>query len=69
MSARQRHCGYLALGIAASITADALKVGAAVYVLTSSTLSAGAGPRLKRASGLVMALHGVLMRVKPECLF
>jgi glutaredoxin len=63
------HYGYLALYIAGYITDDALMVGAAVWALSSSKLSAGAGRWLKLVSGLVMALLGVLMLVKPEWLF
>ncbi len=63
------HYGYLALYIVGYIMDDALMVGTAVWALSSSKLSVGAGQWLKLVSGLVMALLGVLMLVKPEWLF
>lgn len=63
------HYGYLLLYILGYIADDALMVGTAVWALSSSKLSAGAGRWLKLVSGLVMALLGVLMLVKPEWLF
>ncbi len=62
------HYAYLALYILGYIADDSLMVGTAVYALANDKLTEQAGRRLKLISGVVMAVLGAVMLLRPQWL-
>ena len=63
-----QHYGYLGLYIMGYIADDSLMVGTAGYALAHDKLSEQAGRRLKLISGVVMAVLGLVMLLRPDWL-